>query len=289
MAPSRKCDVDNPLDLPPLNIPRLLRQNGLHPDKSLGQTFLVDPVALKGVIEAAELSQEISVLEVGSGLGSLTRYLGTYSAKVVSVELDSRLIPVLENVVASFSNVSVVQGDILKLDIAKLMGSPGYFVVANIPYYITSKLLRHLLETEVRPQRMVLTVQHEVASRICAKPGKMSLLALAVQVYGHPRICARIPAGSFYPVPKVDSAVIRIDLYSQSFIPFPLLETFFHFAKAGFSQKRKTLRNSLAAGLGWQPSKVEDLLRTANIEPSRRAETLNLDEWKNLVENSLLQ
>jgi 16S rRNA (adenine1518-N6/adenine1519-N6)-dimethyltransferase len=155
-------------------------------------------------------------------------------------------------------------------------------VVANIPYYITSAVIRHLLEAEHRPSRAVLTVQKEVAERICAGPGKMSLLALSVQVYGKPAIVGQIPAEAFYPSPKVDSAILRLEIYPQPRIPTPLLDKFFVLIKAGFSQKRKTLRNALSGGLRIAPVDVEQLLTMAGIDPQRRAETLSLEEWGKL-------
>jgi 16S rRNA (adenine1518-N6/adenine1519-N6)-dimethyltransferase len=261
----------------------LLRQFGLRPDQRLGQVFLVDPVSLRRVTEAAEINTSDAVLEIGAGLGSLTRYLAVRAGSVIAVELDANLIKPLEQVLSPYPNVRVVQGDILELDQAQLMRSPDYLVVANIPYYITSALIRHLLDSSYRPKRIVLTVQREVAARICVVPGEMSLLALSVQVFGQPQIMAHIPAGAFYPSPKVDSAVVRIDLYPLSVIPSPLLETFFHLAKAGFSQKRKTLRNSLAGGLALKPSEAEHLLQAAGLDPRRRAETLGLDEWGRLA------
>jgi 16S rRNA (adenine1518-N6/adenine1519-N6)-dimethyltransferase len=209
--------------------------------------------------------------------------LAARARKVIAVELDESLIQPLKQVVSGYENVAVILGDILELDPAALVANSAYCVVANIPYYITSALLRHLLEAENQPSRMVLTVQREVAVRICASPGEMSLLALSVQVYGHPHIAARIPAGAFYPVPKVDSAVVRIDFYPEPRIPTGQLETFFRLARAGFSQKRKTLRNALAAGLGWPATQVREMLKAAGIDPQRRAETLDLQEWHRLV------
>jgi 16S rRNA (adenine1518-N6/adenine1519-N6)-dimethyltransferase len=164
------------------------------------------------------------------------------------------------------------------------LGAARYVVVANIPYYITSALIRHLLEAEHKPTRMVLTVQQEVAERILARDGKMSLLALSVQVYGKPELRARIPAGCFYPPPKVDSAVLSIGIYQQARIPSESLDLFFKLAHAGFGQKRKTLRNSLATGMKKSPAWAEQLLGAAGIDPQRRAETLSLVEWKQLVE-----
>ncbi len=172
--------------LPPLNIPTLLRRYDLHPSKGLGQNFLADSHALQKIISIAGLRKVDDVLEIGPGLGSLTRYLALSARSVTAVELDRKLFPALESVLTPYKNVHLVQGDILKLDPAELMESPGYIVVANIPYYITSAVIRHLLEAKRHPIRVVLTVQKEVADRICANPGKMSLLALSVQVYGKP-------------------------------------------------------------------------------------------------------
>jgi 16S rRNA (adenine1518-N6/adenine1519-N6)-dimethyltransferase len=220
---------------------------------------------------------------VGPGLGALTRHLAVASQRVIAVELDGRLLPPLRETIAGFSNIEIIHGDMLKLAPANIVPVSDYLVVANIPYYITSALLRHLLETAPRPRRVVLTVQKEVAERICASPGDMSLLALSVQVYGQPRVVATIPADAFYPAPKVDSAVVRIDLSPAPFIPYTLLDTFFALAKAGFSQKRKTLRNSLSAGMRKSPVEIEEKLRAAGIDPMRRAETLSLEEWRELT------
>jgi 16S rRNA (adenine1518-N6/adenine1519-N6)-dimethyltransferase len=277
------------MTLAPLNVPELLRRHGLRPDKSLGQNFLVDPQALQRVVDSAEITAENTILEIGAGLGSLTRLLAGQARRVVTVELDDRLIPVLHEVLAQYSNVQIVQGDILALNIAEFLCNvdhtvPAYRVVANIPYYISSAIIRRLLEAAALPERLILTVQLEVAQRICATPGDLSLLALSVQVYGSPRVVARIPAGAFYPAPQVDSAVVRIDVYPQPVIPLPLLPGFFRLAKAGFSQKRKTLRNAVSAGMGWNVSQTDELFQQAGIDSRRRAETLSLAEWRALVE-----
>jgi 16S rRNA (adenine1518-N6/adenine1519-N6)-dimethyltransferase len=262
----------------------LLRAHGLQARKSLGQNFLSDPGVLRRIVDAAGLTGSADVLEIGPGLGSLTRYLAAAARRVVAVELDRNLLPILEEVVGPFGNVEVVQGDILDLDPARLMGASGYYVVANIPYYITSAVIRHLLEAGARPARIVLTIQREVAGRICAGPGDLSLLALSVQVYGRPSIAAQIPAGAFYPPPKVDSSVVRIDLYEQPLVPLEQLEVFFRLTRAGFSQKRKTLRNALSGGLAWATTRTEELLRAARIDPMRRAETLAIEEWQSLAD-----
>jgi 16S rRNA (adenine1518-N6/adenine1519-N6)-dimethyltransferase len=271
--------MDRPLNLPKLDVPGLLRQNNLHPDKSLGQNFLQDETALKHVIDAAGITSLDVVLEIGPGLGSLTRHLALHAHRVVAVELDPGLVPILKKVLAQYSNVQLIQGNILALDPADLISQPDYLVVANIPYNITSILLRHLLETSLPPRRLVLTIQQEVAQRICAVPGDMSLLALSIQVYGHPEIIAHIPAAAFYPPPRVDSSIIRIDRYPSPLIPLEELDAFFRLIKAGFSQKRKTLRNALAGGLHLSSSTAEVLLNNAHIDPMRRAETLSLSEW----------
>lgn len=273
-------------DLPPLDVRVLLRQYGLHPDRKLGQNFLIDNHGLRKVIAAADIDPAEDVLEIGSGLGNLTRLLAGAARQVAAVEIDTRLIPPLEAVLQDLDNVHLVQGDILSLDLASLMGGQPFLVVANIPYYITSAVIRHLLESRPHPKRLILTVQREVAERICAAPGELSLLALSVQVYGHPEIKSRIPAGAFYPVPRVDSAVIRVDIYPEPQIPEARLDLFFRLAKAGFSQKRKTLRNSLAGGMAWQKDWVADLLLLTGIDPMRRAETLSLEEWGELTHSA---
>ena len=271
------------MSLPRLDVPALLRQYGLRPDKSLGQNFLLDESALKRVLEAAQVSGQDTVLEIGAGLGSLTCYLAGQAQRVVAVELDANLLPPLRQVLSPYTNVTLIHGDILALDPAQLLLEAGYLVVANIPYYITSALIRHLLEARLLPRRLVLTVQKEVAQRICASPGDLSLLALSVQVYGLPQIVDTIPAGAFYPPPNVDSAIIRVELYPMPRIPPQLLEAFFRLSKAGFSQKRKTLRNALAGGLGWSTAQSGALLQCAQIDPFRRAESLSMDEWHRLT------
>ncbi len=270
--------------IPPLNPAAILRQYGLRAGKGLGQNFLQDPAALEKIAAAAQIGKSDTVLEIGPGLGSLTRYLAAAAAEVIAVELDANLLPPLRAVLAPWKNVRIVQGDILEIPPASLLLAPGYLVAANIPYYITSAIIRHLLEAEVRPRRLVLTVQKEVAERICAPAGDLSLLALSVQVYGRPSLAARIPAGAFFPAPQVDSAVLCIEVAPEPLLPAPLLETFFRLIRAGFSQKRKTLRNSLSAGLKLGPEAAAGLLQAAGIDPQRRAETLDLGEWQRLCE-----
>jgi 16S rRNA (adenine1518-N6/adenine1519-N6)-dimethyltransferase len=255
-----------------------LRQHGLHPKKSLGQNFLVEEDVLLKIVDAANLTRQDSVLEIGPGLGALTRHLARAAQSVVAVELDDRLIPILCDQLRGFSNVQMVHADILAVAPAELVGRP-YVVVANLPYYITAAILRHLVESRPRPRRMVLTVQREVADRLTASPGDLSLLAVSVQVFGDVAQVMVIKAGSFYPRPEVDSAVIRVDLYDRPAFS-PLDEGyFFRVVKAGFALRRKQLRNSLAAGLQLEKRQVEAALHAAGIDPRRRAETLAVADW----------
>lgn len=271
-------------DIPPLNVAHLLKKYGLRPHKGLGQNFLQDPLALERIVSAADIQPADTILEIGPGLGSLTRYLAASAKEVVAVELDQHLLPLLRSILAPYQNVRLIHGDILELNPTDLLREQDYLVVANIPYYITSAVIRHLLESSPRPRRIVLTIQKEVAKRICEKPGDMSLMALSVQVYGTPHIAAHIPAGAFYPAPSVDSAVLVVDVYPAPLIPTQYLDSFFKLIKAGFSQKRKTLRNSLSAGLAISPTGAAELLAGAGIDPQRRAETLSIEEWQRLAE-----
>ncbi len=267
----------------PLDIPGLLRQYGIRPSKGLGQNFLVSERALRKIVSAAGIGKEDTILEIGPGLGNLTRLLATSARSVTAVELDGKLFPVLEHVLAPYNNVRLIQGDILKMDPVDLMETASYAVVANIPYYITSNVIRHLIESKCPPKRMVLTVQKEVAERICAKPGDMNILAISVQVFGDPVIIDRIPAQAFFPPPRVDSAILAVNIFSHPKIKENKIEDFFSVVKAGFSQKRKTLRNSLSAGMGQSSKNIEETLTGLQIDPQRRAETLSIEEWEKIT------
>jgi 16S rRNA (adenine1518-N6/adenine1519-N6)-dimethyltransferase len=208
----------------------------------------------------------------------LTRILAGEAGRVVAVELDERLISVLHLELGELGNVELVHGDFLKCDVGGLVGEQ-YAVVSNLPYYITGAIIRRLLHRPPRPWRMVLTVQEEVAQRMLAKPGDMNLLAVSVQYFGRVFRVARVKAGSFYPRPDVDSAVVRFDLRDVPAAHVPDEALFFRVVTAGFRQKRKQLRNSLQAGLDLEASDVEALLLSVGIDPRRRAETLSLEDW----------
>jgi 16S rRNA (adenine1518-N6/adenine1519-N6)-dimethyltransferase len=269
--------------------------------KSLGQNFLQDRTYLDQIVAAAELTPDDLVLEIGPGQGVLTRELVALAAGVVAVELDDRLITPLRAIFATqLDRVQIVHGDILELDPVTLVdqlasqlpgyaAAPPYKVVANLPYYITSAALRQLLEARRPPTCAVLLVQLEVAQRICAEPGDMSLLAVSVQYYARPQLVQRVPAGAFRPIPQVDSAILRLDVYPQPAVAVAP-EPFFAIVRAGFGQKRKQLLNSLSAGLGRPKPEIAAALACAAIDPMRRAETLSLAEWESLhrclVQNS---
>ena len=262
----------------------LLRRYRLRPDKRLGQHFLVDAGALDRVVAAAGLQGTETVLEVGAGLGALTTRLAISAARVVAIEYDRRLLPPLREVLQGFENVELLTEDVLRVDLGELFGGQVYRVVANIPYQITSMLLRRFLDQGPAPDRLVLTVQKEVAERITSGPGEMSLLALGVQLYGVPTVVGGIAAASFLPPPDVDSAILRVDVHARPVVPPGLAEAIFRLARAGFQQRRKKLRNALAAGLRLAPADAEQRLAAAGIDPGARAETLSLLDWRKLAE-----
>lgn len=279
-----------PKHSPRSEIKRLLHSLGLRAKKSLGQHFLVDKRVLQRIITAAELSSQDTVIEVGAGLGILTRELGRKAGKVLAVEIDARLASALSHHLSSLPSVRVINADILQTDPATLLaaedagakqaeGKVRYKVVANLPYYITSPVLRHFLEASLKPRLMVVMVQQEVGEAIVAPPGKLSLLAVSVQFYAQPSIVTRVAAESFYPQPKVDSVVLRLDLRDQPSVKVPDISCFFQLVRAGFTAPRKQLANSLAQGLGFSSREMAALLQQAGIDPRRRAETLSLEEW----------
>jgi len=268
-------------DLP--NVRALMKRFGLRPDKRLGQNFLINRDALNKVVEVSEFHGDETILEIGAGLGSLTTLLSRSVHKVLAVEFDERLIPALEMSIGHLANVRLIVGDVLKLDIEELLGDQAYDVIGNIPYNITSMLIRHLMESRHPPKKVILTLQREVAQRIVAPPGELSLLALSVLVYGTPRIVGHIPSKAFYPKPKVDSSIVRIHLHESPVVPPSLISTFFQCAKLGFNQKRKQLVNSLSSGLGITKETAMKWLQDAAIDPHSRPQELSLEAWVRLA------
>ena len=267
----------------------VLARHGLRARKGLGQHFLVDGRVLGRIVAAAELAPGDTVIEVGPGLGVLTQELVRRAGRVIAIEADAGMVTVLGDLAARSPNLTVVHADVMRVDPASLLPSPeagqaaaAYKVVANIPYYITSAVLRHFLEASPRPAAMVVMVQKEVGKTIVAGPGDLSLLAVSVQFYGRPSIVARVPARSFYPPPKVDSVILRVDVYDRPPVDVPGARAFFDTVRAGFSAPRKQLRNSLAQGLAVGTGEAAGLLQRAGIDPMRRAETLSLEEWGRL-------
>lgn len=269
--------------LKPLRVPEILQQFDLRPQKSLGQNFLADHNALVKIVRDSGVGPKDRVLEVGAGLGSLTRLLAASAQSVTAIEIDAHLFPALRSVTEPFSNIRLVQGDILAIPPETLFEDDGYLVIANIPYYITSAVIRHLLEAKVRPAKLVLTMQKEVAERIINRDEKMSLLSLSVLVYGEPRIISQIPAQCFYPAPKVDSSVLGVDLYDQPLLTPLETDVLFKLAHAAFNQKRKMLRNSLRSLLAGDAESPTTMLAQAEIDPTARPENLKLEDWIRLV------
>ena len=250
------------------------------PKKELGQHWLRDREILAAIADDADLQPGDTVLEIGPGLGTLTSELLRRSSKVVAVEFDSDL---ARNLPGQFPGTSleVVNEDILSFDLTKLPAE--YKVVANVPYYITSKIVRTLMTSTNRPDVAVLLVQKEVAQRIVAGPGDMSILAIAAQVYAEASLGVEVPKECFTPPPKVDSQVVVLKSRTQPLVESKDEKQFFRLVKAGFSAKRKKLRSSLAGGLALSRQKVESLLEAANISPDVRAEDLTIDDWHRLM------
>jgi 16S rRNA (adenine1518-N6/adenine1519-N6)-dimethyltransferase len=272
--------IHNEIDLTSIReLHSLLAANHMRPLKSFGQNFLIDRSVLLNIVSAADIKPEDEVLEVGAGTGVLTRELAKEARRVVAVELERDMLALLAKTTSTYPNVELVARNLLFLDPVEVFGQAPYKLVANLPYYITAPTFRHFLESVHPPRLLVVMVQWEVAQRIIAEPGDLSMLALSIQFYGRPHIIARVPANAFYPAPKVDSAILRVDVKQQA----PLLpverDSFFRVVQAGFSEKRKQLHNSLTHGLHHKNELVRSWLAAASIDASRRAETLSVEEW----------
>jgi len=281
----------------------LLKKYQIYPSKRLGQNFLIDKRVIRKIIKAANLKSEDIVLEIGPGIGVLTIELAKKAGKVIAIEKDPNLARILNNElrIKNIKNVEIIQGDILKIQKSKtepvwtkgemnakhsatIKIQNSYKVVANLPYYITSPVIRKFLEEENPPKAMVLMVQKEVAQRICANPPDMSILAVSVQFYAEPKIIAFVSKKSFWPQSKVDSAIIKITP-RKKWSRTVLDQLFFKVVKAGFSQPRKQLINNLSKGLGLEREEVKSWLLKNDILPSQRAETLSVADWINLLQS----
>jgi 16S rRNA (adenine1518-N6/adenine1519-N6)-dimethyltransferase len=287
--------------LAPQRVRAALRSLGLRPTRGMGQNFLIDQQALQTIVDAAELHRNDTVIEVGPGLGVLTWELLQRAGQVISVELDKRLLARLRDEFSNATNLHLVESDILRITPATILTTTlaqtqnseltthNYKLVANLPYAITAPVLRHFLEGDVAPELMVVLVQWEVAERICAKAGDLSVLAHSVQIYAEPEIVARIGANSFEPAPAVDSAILRMRKRPIPAVQVASIDQLFRVIKAGFSQPRKKIANALPGGLAAMGNKMPNeqvltALERAGIDPSRRAETITLAEWARVYE-----
>lgn len=258
----------------------------MQPKKSLGQNFLQDKQILSRIIEVADLKTDDFVIEIGPGEGVLTEKLLETARKVIAIEIDQSLSEKLKKRFANKENFELINGDILKINLPRLieeqkLESDGYKVIANIPYYITSPIIRIFLETKYPPKEMILMVQKEVAERICAVSGQMSLLSASVQYYAKPELLFYVDKKAFYPIPEVDSAVIRIT-HNLKHLTREENKRFFRILRTGFSAKRKTLSNNLSASLKIDKKVTEGILKEAGIAPNARAQELSVENWKKL-------
>lgn len=272
----------------PKSRPRSTFPTPAPPRKRLGQHFLADAETLDRIVAASGVGPDDMVLEIGAGTGELTERLAAVAGRVVAVEIDETLARHVRARLAGRANVEVVRAGVLDHPLVDLLAegevTPPYSVVANIPYYITAPILREFLEKGPRPERMTLMVQKEVAESIVAGPGKLSLLAVSVQFYAEPRLLFTVPASAFHPPPKVASAVIQMEVRSEPAIAVADVDAFFEVVRAGFANPRKQIHNALAGRLWLPPDSAPELLRSAGIDPMRRAQTLSLEEWARLTE-----
>lgn len=270
----------------PGQLRRLMAAEGLRPRRSLSQNFLTDPAALDAIVEAAELRPGDRVVEIGPGLGVLTRRLLAAGASVLAVELDARLAAWLHRELASVPGFALLEADALAIHPRECFPGEPFKLVANIPYHITSPLLHAFLEGERPPELAVLLVQLEVAERVASPPGGMSYLSVFVQNVAQAEIAARVPAAAFEPAPKVDSAVLRLRRRTEPPIPHgPRRDPFYRVVQAGFRQRRKQLHNGLGRELPLPAGALEDALAHCGIDPARRPQTLAVDEWACLADH----
>lgn len=276
--------MNKPIIASPQVTNHILHRFKLRADKKLGQNFLIDESVVRRIVEAAELTPEDTVLEVGPGIGTLTQGLAESGASVVAVELDKRLLPVLDVTLEGYDNVRIVNGDILQVDIMEQVQKPDFKCCANLPYYITTPIIFAILEKRLPMERLVVMVQKEVAERMVAKPGSKDYgaLSVAIQYFTEPEIAFIVPPSSFIPAPSVDSAVIVCKRRSTPPVEVCDENLFFRVVKAAFSLRRKMLSNSLK-NMGIKGEQVSKWLELAGVDGKRRAETLSLEDFAALT------
>jgi len=262
----------------------ICKRFGIHMSKKLGQNFLIKRSVVDQIVEAADLSSGDNVLEIGPGIGTLTQGLAQSGANITAVELDRRLLTVLDTTLAAYDNVNIIHGDILKLNILEIMGNESFKVVANLPYYITTPIIMELLERKLPIERLVVMIQKEVAERIIAKPGTKAYgaLSVAVQYYTEPEVILEVPPKSFMPAPEVTSAVICCKLRKEPPVTLLNEKLFFRVVKAAFAQRRKTFSNTMKT-TGLSKEQIELILNVAHIDGGRRGETFSMQELADIA------
>lgn len=265
------------------HLQELLKSYGIKPTEKLGQNFMLDETVLEDMAEAAGIGKHNLIIEIGPGIGNLTERLLNYAGKVVAVEKDVRMVPILRALQKKYKHFEFYNADGLRFDYSALLqrapSEGGYRVVANIPYYITGKLVQLFLHLDPKPKSITLLVQKEVAENIVAKPGDLSLLGISVQIVGKPKIVAQVPAFKFYPQPKVDSSVVHIDIPPESPYKIEDEKAFFRILKACFMGKRKQIHNTLRNNLGLSSEKVDSALHAAGVDASMRPQHLSIEQW----------
>ncbi|WP_352420324.1 16S rRNA (adenine(1518)-N(6)/adenine(1519)-N(6))-dimethyltransferase RsmA [Proteiniborus sp.] len=272
----------------PVVIKEIIEKYGFKFSKSLGQNFLIDGNVIDNIIEGSNIGADDGIIEIGPGIGTLTQKLCESAGKVIAIELDNNLLPILEETLEGYNNVEVIHGDVLKVDLNQLIKEKlegrKVKVVANLPYYITTPIIMKLLEENLNIDKIVVMVQKEVALRMKAVPGgkDYGALSVAVQYYSEPKIIVDVPKNVFMPKPNVDSAVIMLDVYKESHIKVKDKKLFFNIVKAAFGKRRKTLLNALSSGIELKKEEVLAALEKSGIDPTRRGETLDITEFARL-------
>lgn len=274
----------------PRIVKEIIEKHQFRFSKGLGQNFLIDDNILDKIVEGAEITEDDVVIEVGPGIGTLTQHIAETAKKVVAIEIDDRLIPILEETLGEYDNVSIVHGDVLKVDLKALIkehfGDQKPKVVANLPYYVTTPIIMRFLEESIPVSDLVVMIQKEVADRMVSDPNckEYGALSVAVQYYSEPRIVTKVPPSVFIPQPKVESTVIRLRVLENPKVQVQNHKLFFNTLKSGFGKRRKTLLNALSSGnLGMGKDAIREALEESGIEPRRRAESLSIEEFAKLA------